>query len=396
MIGPRTSRLRVGSGASGPEVRRQSDRSRRARGRAATVVAVLVAVTAASTVTVTGCSGGADRGDGAPTPPASGAAPGSMAAAPPATPATSGSTLTSAAIAPATAGTGAGTTVASHDRSWAVAQTTRTFTDASRSRTLRVTIYYPAAAPSPADRPAGTEPVGAAADATPATGPFPLVVMAHGYLLPGDGYDRINTTVASRGYVVAAPEFPHTTAHGGDGQRGDIVNQPRDLTFVADQVVAEGGQEPHMLPAIDDPSRIAVIGHSDGGLTATAFGYGQQFRDPRVAAVVSMTGGVALFPGPFFTTDAPPLLAVHARDDTTNLYRASVDLFQSVPAGRPRFLLSIDRGSHIDPYMFGSGRIDVGDAVAAFLDLTIRHDGGATDRLRAISTSPGLSLEEQP
>jgi hypothetical protein len=137
-----------------------------------------------------------------------------------------------------------------------------------------------------------------------------------------------------------------------------------------------------------------VVGHSDGGLTATAIGYGHQFRDTRVAAVVSLTGGVGLFPGAFYASDSPPVLAVHARDDGTNPYSASVNLFRNVPPGRPRFLLSIESGGHIDPYMFATGRLDLGDAVAAFLDLTVGTDPAALERLREVGRRPGFTLEE--
>jgi len=217
--------------------------------------------------------------------------------------------------------------------------------------------------------------------------------MAHGYLLPGDGYDRVMKAVASHGYVVAAPELPHTTGHGGDGLRSDITNQPADLSFVADWMV-ELAASGTAIPALAGPERIAVVGHSDGGLTATAFGYGAQFRDRRVAAVVSLTGGVGLFPGAFYAPDSPPVLAAHARDDGTNPYSASVNLFNGVPTGRARFLLTIDGGGHIDPYMFATGRLDLGDAIAAFLDLTIRADPDALERLRDTAAQPGFALEE--
>lgn len=278
-------------------------------------------------------------------------------------------------------------------RSWAVATTTRSFVDPTRQRTLQTTIYYPSGA-RPAARTPGALPAEAAASAPPAPGAFPLVLMAHGYLLPGDGYDRMMKTVAAAGYVVAAPEFPHNTGHGGDGLRSDIVNQPRDLSFVADQVIGLGGAPGPPTPRIDTPDRLAVVGHSDGGLTATAMAYGHQFRDRRVVAAVSLTGGIALFPGAYFAPDSPPLLAAHARDDSTNPYSASVNLFNQVPPGRARFLLSIDAGSHIDPYMFATGRVDLGEAIAAFLDLTMRGDAAAADRLRAIAVGPGLSLQE--
>lgn len=346
------------------------------------------------------CGSPASRpGEGAATGTATGSDPGATPAAPASTttataaaPITPTTTPTSAGSTPTTAST-ATTEAPAPDRrpGAAVATTHRTFVDAARNRTLTTTIYYPSADP-PSTRSLGTLPAEAPADAAPVAEAVPLVLMVHGYLLPGDGYERLMKTVASAGYVVAAPELPHTTAHGGDGRRSDLTNQPADLSFVADQVIAAGPAGG--VPAIRDPRRIAVVGHSDGGLTATALGYGQQFRDLRVVAVVSLTGGVALFPGAFFTgTDLPALLAVHARDDSTNPYPASTNLFASVPVGRARFLLTIDSGGHIDPYMFATGRVEIGDAIAAFLDLTMANDPAAAPRLGHVATMPGLSLE---
>ncbi len=161
--------------------------------------------------------------------------------------------------------------------------------------------------------------------------------------------------------------------------------RPETLVWVIRQV----RQGKHVLG-----EQIAVVGHSDGGLTATAFGYGQQFRDMRVVAVASLTGGIGLFPGAFLTgSELPAVLAVHARDDGTNPYSASTSLFRSVPPGRPRFLLTIEKGDHIEPYMFGTGRVEIGDAIAAFLDLSMANDPAARDRLQHAAAAPGLSLE---
>jgi dienelactone hydrolase len=329
-------------------------------------------------------------GTSAPDRTATGSTPLTAAATGSTAPATATTAPTSTAPTSAAPSTSA---PAGSMSAYAVATTSRTFEDGARGRTLPTTIYFPSATPPAAARSVGDPVVDATGREAPAPAAFPLVLMAHGYLLPGDGYDRIMRAVAAHGYVVAAPEFPHSTGHGGDGQRSDITNQPADLAFVADRMV-ELGASGTITPTIADPQRIAVVGHSDGGLTATAFGYGHQYRDLRVAAVVSLTGGVGLFPGAFYASDSPPLLAAHTRDDGTNPYTASVNLFQGVPAGRPRFLLTIDAGGHIDPFMFGTARFDLGDAIADFLDLTLRNDPEALVRLRTTAARPGFSLEE--
>src|SRR5260370_33767754 len=76
---------------------------------------------------------------------------------------------------------------------------TRTDADGSR-RQFAVTVRYPA----------GSSVVGEVGDAPPASGTFPLVVFAHGYDTSADTYSVIERDLASAGFVVAAPDFPHT------------------------------------------------------------------------------------------------------------------------------------------------------------------------------------------
>jgi predicted dienelactone hydrolase len=213
--------------------------------------------------------------------------------------------------------------------------------------------------------------------------------MAHGYRLPAGGYERILDAVTTAGYIVAAPAFPHTSAERGDGNRSDIVNQPADLSFLVDAVINEAKHQPQLLPAIADPARVAALGHSDGGLTVSAWAYNNSFRDRRVAAAVVMAGGMALFSGTYFAPDSPPLLAIHARVDQTNPFSSSVNLFSAVPAGIPHFLLSIDGGSHLGPYMYDTAMAEVSQVIVDFLDGYFLGDPGARQRLVADANHPG-------
>jgi predicted dienelactone hydrolase len=198
--------------------------------------------------------------------------------------------------------------------------------------------------------------------------------------------------------VVAAPDFPHTSSNGGDGNRGDIVNQPADLVAVLDAIVAGAVPE---VPAIAHPDRVAVMGHSDGGLTVSALAFNTQYRDPRIAAAVVMTGGRALFPGSYFAPGSPPLLAVHGTADETNPISASVSLWRDLPAGIPGYLVRIDGGSHLGPYLFDTGLPALGEVVADFLDAHLvpsidRHaDEGAVTRLERDAGQAPLSIESR-
>jgi len=253
------------------------------------------------------------------------------------------------------------------------------FVDTNRRRTLHTIIHYPAEG-----RPGQT-------GSTRAGGAFPLVLMAHGFGLPAAGYERILSMVTAAGYIVAAPAFPHTSAERGDGNRGDIVNQPADLSFLIGAVTDLARAHPELLPPVADPARVAALGHSDGGLTVSAWAYNNSFRDRRVAAVVVMAGGIGRFPGTYFAPDSPPLLAIHATADRTNPYSASVNLFNEVPARIPRLLLTIDGGSHLGPYMYDTAMPEVGQATVDFLDGYFLDDTNARTRLLTDGNRPGVT-----
>lgn len=260
---------------------------------------------------------------------------------------------------------------------FAVGTVVSDFTDPRRQRTLHTIVHFPAQGQPGL---AGSE---------PAAGAFPLVLMAHGYRLPAAGYERILDRVTAAGYIVAAPAFPHTSPQG-DGDRGDIVNQPADLTFVLDAVVDLASRSPGALPPVATPSRVAALGHSDGGLTVSAWAYNNSFRDRRIACAVVMSGGVGLFPGTYFPPDSPPLLAIHATGDETNPYSASVKLFDAVPTGTPRYLLTIAGGSHLGPYMYDTALLEVGRVIVDFLDAYLGGDTNATKRLSVDGNRPGV------
>jgi predicted dienelactone hydrolase len=104
----------------------------------------------------------------------------------------------------------------------------------------------------------------------PATGgPYPLIVFAHGYALTPETYSRLLGAWARAGYVVAAPAFPleRAGARGGPDQ-SDLVNEPRDVSFVIGRLLALGA-----LAGRIDPARIAVAGHSDGAVVALAVAF---------------------------------------------------------------------------------------------------------------------------
>jgi dienelactone hydrolase len=206
----------------------------------------------------------------------------------------------------------------------------------------------------------------------PATpGPHPLIVFAHGFALTPATYQHLLDAWAKAGYVVAAPVFPLTTANAPGGpHEADIVNQPRDMSFVITRLLAANARARGVLAGRIDPSQIRVAGHSDGGVTALAVAYDRRFRDARVRAAVILSGAAISGMGPF-SSRGPPLLAVQGTADTINAPGTTVAYFRL--ARRPKFLLWLLGASHRPPYTAQQPQLGIVEgATVAFLDHYLR------------------------
>lgn len=203
-------------------------------------------------------------------------------------------------------------------------------------------------------------------------GPWPLVVFGHGFASTPSRYRRLLRAWAEAGFLVAAPVFPLGNAHAPGGpDESDIVNQPRDLSFVITRLLAANASPGSPLHGLVDPSRIAVAGQSDGAETAFATAYERPWHDPRVRAAVILSGAelgrhVAL------VSHTAPLLAVQGTADRINPPVYTLDLFHAVP--RPRFLLLLRGAGHILPYTHPGSRLAAVERVSiAFLAHYLGH-----------------------
>ena len=116
----------------------------------------------------------------------------------------------------------------------------------------------------------GLVPVGA--------GRYPLVVLAHGYGASASTYVDMEEQLAASGLVVAAPDFPFTSANSEWLDRSDVVNQAADISAVITQLLDPAQVPPALLGTIA-PGPVGVIGHSDGGITAAAVAYNSSVAD---------------------------------------------------------------------------------------------------------------------
>jgi predicted dienelactone hydrolase len=168
---------------------------------------------------------------------------------------------------------------------------------------------------------------------------FPLLVYSHGF--GGDPHEnrRLLAHLASRGFAVAAVEFPRTSRLGGTPDIADLAHQPADVRFVIDSLL--GGTESERI----DAERIGVIGLSLGGLTTELVAFHRELRDPRVRVAVVIAGPTSMFTARFFETAPVPLLMLAGTGDAIVDYAANArDLLRLVPHAA---LVSLDGGTHL-------------------------------------------------
>lgn len=209
-------------------------------------------------------------------------------------------------------------------------------------RTLDTVIWYPA--------PPGSAPIDGAyggvldAPLDPGGGPYPVVLFSHGSC----GYPYQSTfltpLLASRGFIVVAPphpgntifEFPSCQAALGPS----FVERPQDMIFVLDQILAAGAEPTSPFFGAVDGTRVAMTGHSFGGLTTFLV----TDLDPRVQAAVAMAP--ATLPGASFAV--PSLIALGNIDSVVNNPAARQAYAASAA---PKLLVEVEHGGH---YVFSN------------------------------------------
>ncbi|MDQ1480978.1 MAG: hypothetical protein QOI44_1839 [Actinomycetota bacterium] len=220
-------------------------------------------------------------------------------------------------------------------------------------------------------------------------GPFPLIVFSHGLDGHPAKFTKLFAAWADAGFAIAAPAFPLTNSRAPDPNSNvaDVGQQPADVSFVLDKVLALDEQPRSRLFHAIDVSRIGAGGLSLGGLTTYMLVYGACCRDRRIDAVEVLDGvrsGERL-------DGHVPLLIAHSDTDPTLPYSSAMEAFAAARA--PAWFVTLHGASHasewedtVTPFDHIAERITID-----FWDATLNGNSQAFARLQRDATVPGLS-----
>lgn len=200
-------------------------------------------------------------------------------------------------------------------------------------RTLVTEVWYPVADSSPT--PVRDAPVAAGS-------PFPLVVDSPGLIDYREGRSYYAIALASRGYVVASPDFPVTGGRApGDHDIRDVANQPGDVSFIIDDLL----RREEWLHDRIARRRIGVSGYSLGGLTTLLVTFHRELRDQRVRAALAIAPVACSLTRRFYRTPRVPLLVLQGDQDLLAPY-AMNGLRAFERSRRPHELVTLADASH--------------------------------------------------
>lgn len=209
-------------------------------------------------------------------------------------------------------------------------------------------------------------------------GPYPLVIVSHGY--PGSRLmmSYLTENLASKGYVVVAIDHTESTRSDRAGFASTLLNRPLDDLFVLNELARLGkvGSQ-DSLAGLVDAERTALIGYSMGGYGAlnaagagfteasTKFSWGVpggklavrqtgnaeylKSQDPRIKAVVAFApwGGQMGFwdAAGLAGLKAPTLFVVGSLDDVSGYEKGVKPLFEGA-VNAERFMLVYQNARH--------------------------------------------------
>ena len=257
-------------------------------------------------------------------------------------------------------------------------------------RRLTVEVWYPAAAGAAGNgqyrvftRDGKTEVTltgRALRDAAPdrASGPYPLLIISHGY--PGNRFllSHLAENLASKGYVVASIDHTDSTYSDQAAFGSTLLNRPLDQLFVLREMARLNGADPSgTLQGLVNAEQTGLIGYSmggygvvntiGGGFTAASVGFPwgtpngalavRQAGNPAHAASMDkrVKAAVAFAPwgwnAGFWDAQGlsgirTPVFFVAGSVDDVSGYAPGVRNIFEASVNAPRFLLTFDNANH--------------------------------------------------
>ncbi|KKB80443.1 hypothetical protein VW35_05740 [Devosia soli] len=207
-------------------------------------------------------------------------------------------------------------------------------------------------------------------------GPYPLVILSHGY--PGNRFliAHFGENLASKGYVVASIDHFESTYENKLGFASTLANRSADQLFVLDSIAALSAKQNQFLFGLVDADRSAVIGYSMGGYGAvisaggglsdasltTGLAPNEAFapllagseafadsRDPRLKAVVAIApwgGQIGLWDDVGLAGIRMPLLMMGGTLDEVSDYQNGIRRIFKGAVNSDRYLLSFQGAGH--------------------------------------------------
>ena len=228
------------------------------------------------------------------------------------------------------------------------------------------------------------------------TGRGPLVVFSHGLGGSPEKFTRLHTAWAEAGYVVAAPSFPLTNDSNPNrnSEAADLVNQPADVSFVLDQLLAADQDPASPLFARIDTNHLGAAGLSLGGATTYGVIFNDCCADQRFSAAMVMAGA-ALIATPSDYTRSIPTLVFHGDADPVLRYELGRSAWELLPG--PTWLITLPGAPHSQPFENTVTEWDelVFATSTAFWDATLGADDTALPRMTdQVATAPDLAVIE--
>ena len=217
-------------------------------------------------------------------------------------------------------------------------------------------------------------------DAQPdaSTGPYPLLIISHGY--PGNRFllSHLGENLASKGYVVVSIDHTDSTYDNQTAFGSTLLNRPLDQLFVLNEMARLGASDPSgTLKGMVNADQTGLIGYSmggygvvntiGGGFTAASVGFSwgtpngalavrqagnpshAASIDPRVKAAVAFAPwgwNAGFWDAAGLAAIKTPVFFVAGIVDRTSGYAPGVRNIYEGSVNAPRYLLTYENAGH--------------------------------------------------